>query len=202
MTIKLICIGGFSGSGKTTLAARLHQNIENSVVVDPDHAWLEIIGKDPEEDTLIDDDIDLKKIADVIGLMIQRTEDGLNASKTVIIGSSFRLGNMRDQYEALGKKHDIEFIGVWLDVDEKTRMGRAQKRLLDHAKRKENGLSRGFNASAVSAEKVSNARLDGQLTWPKVDASSDEETTYIDVSKVIGLASGSVVNSELTYKKN
>ncbi len=162
MVGRLICIGGLPGVGKTRVAQYLAGVIIGSVMLDPDKIRLEILGREPESDTLVDADITEDTTAQVIELMYIQAQSLLEERKTVIIGSAFNLEFMRVQYEDLAKHSQAEFMPIWLESSALLRIERAQRR-----------LDEGGNPSAVSQERVKNAVIYGQVDWPIIDASGD-----------------------------
>lgn len=198
----LICIGGFPASGKTTLGQQLQKDLAKVQIIDPDHAWLTILGKDPQKDLLKDADIDVSKAADVIAYMLSETKKALKSdAQHILVPSAFILGSMRQQYEELANEFDLDFKAVWLDADVITRKKRADKRAVT----KTTGNKRGFNASAVSGDKVTEAKIDGALTWSRIDASGNFAATYKAVYRALFAAqppsqAGNILQKPETHK--
>ena len=176
MTGHLICIGGLPGVGKTTIAKRLSEIFTGSVVLDPDEIRLDILDKNPKEDRLRDADITPESTIATIAEMKAQAQAALQQGQTVIIGSAFILASMRKEYKTMAVEQGAKFSAVWLDAGVTIRSARAQARLSDAT-----------NPSAVSADKVTEVIIDGEMNWPVVDASHDVEIVYQDVKKVLGL---------------
>ena len=176
MTASLILIGGFPGVGKTTVAIELAKEFHSCVVLDPDAIRLEILVKDPVNDRLCDEDITQESTDATIAEMKAQAVAALQEGQTVIIASAFILASMRDEYEGMAQEQGVECRTVWLDADVEIRKQRAQERLSDDT-----------NPSAVSAERVTEAEIDGEIHWPVVDASRGREVVFQDVKRLLSL---------------
>ncbi|MBI1302119.1 MAG: AAA family ATPase [Alphaproteobacteria bacterium] len=176
MKATLICIGGLPASGKTAIGKRLHCDYDHVKIIDPDHSWLSILGKNSKHDILRDQDIDLTKLPDVIEHMLSKTRLAIDSRKTkyIVVPSAFVLESMRQQYEKLAKEKAINFKAIWLEADIYIRKQRSNSRALQT----EAGLDRGFNASTISSDNITENQFEGELTWHKIDASGNFETVY------------------------
>ncbi len=186
MTKKLICIGGLPGVGKTEVANRLSQNILNNLVICPDELRLEMLGKNPKQDVLTDADITDETTRKVIAVMLDRAELALQNDKVVIIGSAFVSQSMRQDYEAMAKKLSAPFHGVWLELDDMSRIQRTEKRKNDYLDTKTKGLKRGKNPSIVTCVNAA-LEVEGDIRWPIIDASPSAESVLQAVQEELRL---------------
>jgi len=183
----LICIGGLPGVGKTTIGLKLQQNIPNSIHICPDRIWLKHIGKDPDHDVLTDADITPSHIKNVIEEIKNETHENLLKNRTTIVPSAFMLESMRTEYEDLAKHHTIPFHAFWLKADIETRLQRAQKRIRDHQKLQNEKSQKNQNASAISNDKIKNAKINGPINWPIIDAHKTPDEIYKTIWKLINV---------------
>jgi len=188
----LICIGGLPSSGKTTLAHSLPQ--VGACIIDPHRAWLTILGKDPDNDLLHDEDLDREKAPQVIKLMLNQTQSALAQSKTVIVPSAFIIEEMRQQFETLSGKYNANFTGLWLDASLETRRKRSNQRLQTHKSNENKNLPRDFNASAIAAGQLDQEQ-EGTLKWQIINAEQNQED-------IIRIACSIIQNNTSTVHKN
>lgn len=168
----LICIGGLPGVGKTVIAHRLQGKLSNSVVLDPDKIRLSIVGKSPETDRLLDEDITNESTDATIEMMKAEAIEALTQGKIVIIGSAFTGKSMREEYEAVAEEKNVIFKAVWLEAKNEIRQQRAEKRLSEEG-----------NPSAVSAN--FDLKIEGGLHWPVIDADRSIDEVYANTIEVL-----------------
>jgi len=181
MSGHLICIGSLPASGKTTVADKLTvimnasaKNEGEVISLCPDKLRLRILGKNPETDSLVDSDITPETTQQVIALMKQQAEQGLEQGKTVIIGSSFILEDMRNDYQAAAEGLGAKFTGLWLDVSYETRRERALKR-----------AESAVNGSAVVSDRVLKAEVQGVVDWHTINAEQSVDNVVADALSFI-----------------
>lgn len=174
---RLICIGGLPGSGKTTLGRALARRLSGGyTVLDPDAVRLELLGR-AETDVVTDDDMTPAVTRDVINLMALKARTHLQNGGSLIVASAFVASEMRQTFEALAKELDVAFTGLWLDAP----VDALQRRLLARDAMRASGIRDATTISAVSGRHVANLRIDGSVTWPRIDGVRQASVVLADV---------------------
>jgi uncharacterized protein len=129
----LIAIGGLSGTGKTTLATALAPLIGPApgalhLRTDLERKWLAGVG---ELDRLPPDAYSDRQTRATYDRVIQRAETTLTASHSVIVDGVFSAQAERTAIEAIAKRVDVPFRGLWLEVAPSLMKARVAKRTSD-----------------------------------------------------------------------
>ena len=100
-------------------------------------------------------------------------EVALRAGQVVIVDATYQHAAERQAIKALAARHQMPFLGIWLE---------APTSLL-----KLRVIEREADASDATVAVVANQTVEliGELTWHRVDASRDLETVKKDVLKLM-----------------
>jgi GrpB-like predicted nucleotidyltransferase (UPF0157 family)/predicted kinase len=117
--MKLIILNGPSGVGKSTIAARLHQDIPSSLLIDIDELRRAIPGyPEKRQETLL---LSYEYAADAI-------EDGLKAGNDVIVDKAISYSDTLDSFIERGKQCGADVYEFLLFADKQTVQKRADER--------------------------------------------------------------------------
>jgi aminoglycoside phosphotransferase family enzyme/predicted kinase len=130
---RLLAIGGLSGSGKTTLALKLAPEIGRSpgaVVVRSDverkrRAQIAL------EERMPAGSYTPQASAEVYDALMRRAQCVLEAGHSVVLDAVFARKEERAAAEALARKVDVPFEGIWLDVPKDVAQARVAGRKAD-----------------------------------------------------------------------
>ncbi len=86
---------------------------------------------------------------------------------------------MRESYEGMANDLDVEFYGFWLEVDEQTQMQRVRERRVSMVEKR--------NVSYVSEKQASSVKVDGEVSWCRVDATDQVEKVVQNVFSKLNL---------------
>ena len=115
----LVAVGGYSGSGKSHLAATLAPSLgamPGALHLRSDELRKVMMGRDPE--TPLEQDAYTSKIsAKVYDTLRQRAAQALSAGHAVIADAVHNRPDGRAALAALAVRHDVPFMGIWLDAD-------------------------------------------------------------------------------------
>jgi predicted kinase len=114
----LICLYGFPGSGKSYVARNLAEDIQLANV-SSDRVRSELF-QSPRYDA--------QENAIVTHLMNYMAEEFLNAGVSVVYDTNALRLNQRRKLRELARKHDSEYLLIWLQVDIDTAFTRTQDR--------------------------------------------------------------------------
>ncbi len=114
----LIAFYGFIGSGKSFIAKQLAAK-SKAQYISSDRIRVKLFGNKRHSDS------DLPKIIDEIQA---RTNKALSSKKTVVLDANLNTRSARQRAMTTTKKHDANFILVWVDTPIKTIKERLKKR--------------------------------------------------------------------------
>ncbi len=169
---QLIAIGGLSGTGKSTLAAALAPSIGNTPGAVHLRSDLERKNMFEVEETehlppqLYTAEVNEK----VYNILLNKAELALKAGHSVIVDAVFRQKENRDAIQALAKKLNIPFSGIWLQAPEETMFSRVDNRKGDASDAKSDTVKKQLASET------------GDITWNKINASGSLTDTMIEVS--------------------
>lgn len=129
----LIAIGGLSGAGKTTLATALAPLIGAApgalhLRTDLERKWLAGVE---ELDRLSPDAYSDRQTRATYDRVVERAETTLAAGHSVIVDGVFSAQSERSAMEAIAKRADVPFRGLWLEVAPSLMKARVNKRTSD-----------------------------------------------------------------------
>ena len=130
---RLLAVGGLSGSGKTTLALKLAPEIgrvPGAVVVRSDVERKRLAGVALEE-RMPAGSYSAEASARVYAAFMARAERILRAGHSVVLDAVFAREDERRAAEALARRVDVPFEGIWLDVPKDVAQARIAARKAD-----------------------------------------------------------------------
>ena len=123
--------------------------------------------------------------AEVYDVMLKRADEALTAGWPVVLDAVFARPEEREAAQALASKHDVAFIGLWLEADSDGMKARVSQRKGDAS-----------DATADVVEKQLGYDL-GAINWPRIDAAGTPEETYERAMRVMLSSSASTSSSVL-----
>ncbi len=174
-----ISIAGFSGSGKSTMAKKLQEYLQDNnidaILLRSDVIRKELWGVDIHEK--------LPEAAyewSFTEKVIKETEDRIKIAKkngqTIITDKLSITKNARNEDEALAKELKLEFIGFWLDVDEKILEQRVNDRTGDASDATVDILR---NQLKIDLAKI------GKISWNRIDGNSSIEDNFKPIEQLM-----------------
>ncbi|MCF8465945.1 MAG: AAA family ATPase [Sneathiella sp.] len=170
----LIAVGGFSGTGKTTLAELLAGSLEHAPGFLHFRSDLErkSLFNVSETERLDPSCYTMEVNKQVYGKLLHKVRIALKAHQRVIVDAVFSKPEERAEFEALAKKFDIPFIGLWLEADEELIASRVTARTMDASDA----------TPAIVHQQV--ARGVSSIQWHRIDASGTEFETLKNVMAI------------------
>lgn len=130
---RLIVIGGLSGTGKSTLARQIAHQIGDApgaVHFRSDQIRKQLYGQ-PETTTLPPDAYEPRVSTAVYQTMANRADAVLAAGRSVILDAVFARPEERAAVEALAKRRNVAFSGIWLQAAPDVMVTRVKNRVND-----------------------------------------------------------------------
>lgn len=169
---RLIAVGGLSGTGKSALARSLAPLVAPSpgaLVLRSDVERKRLFGID-EKTRLPQDAYRPEVTAEVYRLLGCKAAEVLAAGHSALVDAVFANEAEREAIAAIGRSAGVEFRGLFLVADVKTREQRVGARVHDAS-----------DADAAVVRAQESYRL-GTLTWTQIDASGTIEQTLMRAS--------------------
>jgi uncharacterized protein len=181
---RLVCIGGLSGTGKTTLArdlAHLFGPPPGAILLRSDVERKAIAGY-TEDQQLPASQYTPEASAAVYGFLFEKAGRALNAGRTVILDAVFAKPEERASAQSLAQRHDVPFVGLWLDAPAPVMMKRVAGRQKD--------------ASDATPDVVAKQlQFDvGKIGWRTIDASLCRHHTLDAAAQALGFAGSHAID--------
>lgn len=172
---QLIAVGGLSGTGKTVLARALCAELRPQpgafhVRSDIERKRLHGISS---KTTLPKEAYGPEASAEVYEVMLKRADEALSAGWPVVLDAVYARPEEREAAKALAAKHDVAFLGLWLEADAVEMKARVSQRKGDAS-----------DATTDVVEKQLGYDL-GAIDWPRVDATGTPVETYARAMRVM-----------------
>ena len=167
---RLVAIGGLSGTGKSTLAAALAPEVgrapgavhlRSDVERKAMHCVAETVRLPPSA-------YSAEATEAVYGRLIKKAEVVLSTGYSVIADAVYSKSNERQEIEAVARRCNVPFTGLWLEAPLAILRTRVNSRRGDAS-----------DATSAVVDKQSSYEL-GKIGWAKVDASGDAAATLND----------------------
>lgn len=174
---RLVAVGGLSGSGKSRLARDLAPFLggaPGAVVLRSDVLRKRLLGVEPE--TRLPPDAYTEEVTErTYQELYERARQVLGHGHSVIADAVFARPEQRAAIEAVARRLDLRFEGLWLEASPDAMRQRIEKRQA--------------NASDATPE-VLERQLTyalGDLAWPRLDSSGSKAATLERGRKSLGL---------------
>lgn len=168
MDTTLIVIAGLTGTGKTTTGYALLKRLPQTVLIDPDLTRLELENRAADGSAVLTEaqrSADLAK--QTVARMSEKAKETLQSGKNVIIASSLRTLQSRQDVEAIAKEVGVKFAGFWLDVPFDVALERATARAEGRSP------SPFTNVSKMMPSR--DRQVEEPMTWKKISAIDDTD---------------------------
>ncbi|MGY9002217.1 MAG: AAA family ATPase [Rhodospirillales bacterium] len=172
---RLIAFGGLSGSGKSCVAQRflnLMNQSSEAELLRSDVLRKQLLGCDPLE-RLDADGYSWEATKATFGALYQQSEVILLKGKSVIADAVFANEQQRSEIKNVAAKVGVQFQGVWLEAELKTRLHRVDRRV---------GDASDADSEIVRLQESYNL---GTIIWPKINASGTKNSTFNSASALL-----------------
>ena len=178
----LVCIGGLPATGKSTLARGLQPYLgSDAILIDPDRTMLRLLGK-PEGSVLRSEDLNPALIKSAIAAMKTETREALANRHPVIVASAFVGAQMRAEFETIAEETNADLRTFWLEAPVPVLHERARQR-----ERDSRDVKAAFNnASAVGVDHIKLSLIEGDVSWPIIDANQSPAKMLQDLTAKLG----------------
>ncbi|MBL8906992.1 MAG: AAA family ATPase [Rhizobiales bacterium] len=184
---RLIAVGGLSGTGKTVLARAICAEIPPQPGAFHIRSDIERkrLYRRKETEPLPPDAYAPDVSAEVYDIMLERAGDALSAEWPVVLDAVFAKTNEREMAKAAAARHDVAFVGLWLEARADEMKSRVSARRGDAS-----------DANAAVVDKQLGYDL-GVIDWHRIDASGTPEETYERAMRVMLSSMASTSSSVL-----
>jgi aminoglycoside phosphotransferase family enzyme/predicted kinase len=164
---KLVAVGGLSGTGKSALARAIAPKImpvPGAIVIRSDIERKVMFGT-PENKPLPQESYAPAVSARIYKILSRKAQRVILAGHSAIVDAVFASVEERHAIREIANKCRIEFVGLFLEADLRTRLNRVMARVHDAS-----------DADVTIVERQQGMQI-GPLDWNRIDANRDKNDT-------------------------